>query len=65
MSIKKAYATGALSSEYGGEKVTYRSLADMERIMAKMESELGINGNETAHVRINVITNKGLNGCHE
>lgn len=35
-----AYATGNLSVEYADKKVVYRSLADMERILARMEAVL-------------------------
>lgn len=37
-----AYATGVLSTEYQGKKVTYRSRADMEAMLRRMERELGI-----------------------
>lgn len=35
-----AYATGNLSVEYADKKVVYRSLADMERILSRMEAAL-------------------------
>jgi len=35
-----AYATGNLSVEYADKKVVYRSLADMERILSRMEAVL-------------------------
>jgi hypothetical protein len=40
--LKSAYAKGVLTVEYGDQKVTYRSLSDMEKILSKMETELGI-----------------------
>ena len=38
--LKKAYALGALTVEYAGQRVTYRSLAEMKQIIADMESEI-------------------------
>lgn len=38
--IRAAIGTGALSVEYEGRKVTYRSLAEMTRSIAQLEREL-------------------------
>lgn len=35
-----AYASGQLTVEYADKKVTYRSLADMERILNLMNAQL-------------------------
>lgn len=40
--LRNAIAAGSLSVEYGDKKVTYRSLADMERILALIGGELGL-----------------------
>jgi hypothetical protein len=40
--LVEAIATGALSIQYGGKTVTYRSLADMERLRDNMAAELGL-----------------------
>lgn len=37
-----AYNSGAVSVTYGGKSTTYRSLADMERIIHRMEISLGL-----------------------
>lgn len=60
--LKRAYATGARSTSYGGESVTYGSREEMRQILREMEAELGINGNTT--VRIEGQFSKGFNnGC--
>jgi len=38
--ITEAYALGATTVSYGDKTVAYRSLDDMSRIIAKIESEL-------------------------
>lgn len=38
--LKKAIGHGALKTEIGGEKVEYRSLAEMKEIKSMMEEEL-------------------------
>jgi hypothetical protein len=38
--IKKAIATGTLTVEVDGQKVTYRSLAELERIKSMIEREV-------------------------
>ena len=40
--IEAAYATGATSVGHGDKRVSYRSLDEMERIMAEMRRALGI-----------------------
>lgn len=37
---RRAYANGISSVSYGDKTVSYRSLAEMERILRKMEAEL-------------------------
>ena len=52
--IKKAYATGALTVKYEDRSVTYRSLSEMERIIARMEQDLAAQAGQTPirHVRV-------------
>lgn len=38
--VRAALGTGALSVEYEGRKVTYRSLSEMTRTIAQLEREL-------------------------
>lgn len=40
--LVEAIATGAMTIQYGGKTVTYRSLADMERLRDTMATELGL-----------------------
>lgn len=40
--IAAAYAEGALTVKYQDKQVTYRSLDEMERIMSRMERDLGL-----------------------
>jgi len=40
--ISDAYALGATTVTYGDKTVAYRSLDDMNRIIAKIEAELSI-----------------------
>lgn len=39
--VKKAYANGVKTVQHDGKTVTYRSLGEMERVIQRMESELG------------------------
>lgn len=36
--LQDAYASGELSVQYNGRRVQYRSLAEMEQILARMKS---------------------------
>ena len=38
--LKKAIASGVLIVRHGDEQVTYRSLAEMRRVLADMEGEV-------------------------
>jgi hypothetical protein len=40
--LKQAYGTGQLSVRYEDKSVTYRTAEEMERILQRMERELGI-----------------------
>ncbi|MDL2289950.1 hypothetical protein LJB95_00915 [Paludibacteraceae bacterium OttesenSCG-928-F17] len=40
IALKEAIASGVHSVNYGDKSVTYRSLSDMKKILADMESEL-------------------------
>lgn len=40
--LVKALATGARRVQYGDQDITYRSLAEMERLKKKMEIDLGL-----------------------
>lgn len=39
--LKEAIALGVLEIDYGDRRLKYRSLDEMERIVAKIEGELG------------------------
>lgn len=43
--VKAAIASGELTIEHNGRKVTYRSMADLERAKAIIEGELVVVGN--------------------
>lgn len=53
--LKRIRASGALSGEFAGRKVVYRSLDELDRIIASMEREV----NSTSSYRL-ASTNKGL-----
>lgn len=38
--IKKAMASGVLTSKHGETLMTFRSIAEMERVLARMEAEV-------------------------
>lgn len=40
--MREAYASGVTSVSYKGRTVNYRSLAELERIIGKMEAALGV-----------------------
>ena len=40
--INEAIAIGATTVKYGDKEITYRSLSEMKRIKAEMETDLGI-----------------------
>lgn len=40
--IEAAYASGLTTVSHNGKTITYRSLAEMERIMATIRSALGV-----------------------
>lgn len=44
--LRAAIGTGALSVEYEGRKVTYRSLGEMTRSLAQLERELALASGE-------------------
>lgn len=46
--LKAAYARGALKVRLpDGSEITYRSLDEMDRVITKIESELGVRANHT------------------
>ena len=42
--IQKAVASGALTVKHRDRQVTYRSLAELERVEAKIKAQLGQSG---------------------
>lgn len=59
--LKKAYYSGMLSVSYSDHSVTYRSAADMERAISRLEGELGIGGSaDPLQNRKTGVTYKGL-----
>jgi hypothetical protein len=48
--IEKAYASGVLVVEYEGQRTTYRSLNEMERIMSKIR--LALSGGAAERVSV-------------
>ncbi len=57
--LKKAYASGHLSVQYGDKKVTYRSMTEMKQALDFMVSELGIASGNSKN-KILITTSKGL-----
>lgn len=56
-----AIAQGVTTVEMEGRRVTYRSLAEMDRIKAAMEAELGVEPVTRPSIRaVQIITGKGL-----
>jgi hypothetical protein len=50
--IRKAYASGALVVRHGDTSTTFRTLEEMERIMAQLEAEINVaNGTPRRRVR--------------
>ncbi len=59
--IRKAYHSGVLTVTHGDTTTTYRSLEAMERIMARLEGEIGgLAGTTRRRVRYLYQTDKGL-----
>ena len=59
--IRKAYHSGVLTVTHGDTTTSYRSLPHMERIMARLESEiLSGQGQTRRRVRYLFQTDKGL-----
>jgi len=59
--LETAIAQGALSVQFSERKVTYHSLAEMERLRNTMRSELGVSSPAGSRSRIiNIPTGKGL-----
>jgi len=44
--IKEAFASGTLTVDYDGKRVTYRSLREMKEIIATIEAELAGTGQD-------------------
>ena len=57
MKLKQAYASGVSEVEFDDRKIKYNSPKDMERILYRMEIELGLNKKNTMK---QAIYNKGL-----
>lgn len=55
--LKSAIATGATSVSYNGQRVDYRSLADMRELLSDMERELGL---RTKKRRSRAVFKRGL-----
>jgi hypothetical protein len=55
--IKEAYASGVLRVHFGDQIVQYKSEAEMRRIIAKIEAELG---KKPVMTRLLVTYGKGL-----
>lgn len=55
--LKEAIASGAQSVSYRDRTVTYRSLSEMERVLAKMEGSVG---NKKKVKRVNPQFDSGL-----
>lgn len=56
--LKKAIASGVLTVRHGDESVTYRSLADLERALARAEN--AVNGADLTTRRTVAAFSKGL-----
>jgi hypothetical protein len=53
--LAEAYATGALTVEYDGKRVTYRSAAEIERAIGIVSAALGVTSPLTPTVSRNRI----------
>lgn len=56
--LKAAIAQGALTVEYDGKRITYRSLDEMERVLRLMDAEIGDVAAPRRQIR--VTSRKGL-----
>lgn len=58
--LEKAIAMGALRVRYQDNDVTYRSLAEMERIRGRMRESLGLDAVSSDDYKITTRPTKGL-----
>lgn len=58
--LQAAFAGGELTVEYDGNKVTYRSTADIERAMARVARELSADAGKPPVRRVRCSTAKGV-----
>lgn len=59
--LKRARDTGVLSVRHGEDSTTYRSVEEMERIIASLEIEIAeLNGDVRRRVRYPYQSDKGL-----
>lgn len=58
--IKSAIATGALRVRFSDRDITFRTLAEMERVASALESELAVLGGAARTRSIQIIGVKGL-----
>lgn len=59
--LKKARDTGVLTVKHGETQTTFRSLAEIERIIAQLEGDLAtVNGTARRRIRYMYQSGKGL-----
>jgi hypothetical protein len=51
--LQRAYHSGALSVEYEGKRITYKSSSEMREAIASLEAALGVVQGMSIAVRIN------------
>lgn len=58
--LKTAYASGRLSTSYNGNTVTYHSLAELERAMARIQGELDAAAGTPRPRQVRINTRRGI-----
>lgn len=63
--LQAARDSGIQSVGHGVDKITYQSPADMDRVLARLKSDLAVALGETPRPRVNYIeqTSKGFGGA--
>jgi hypothetical protein len=57
--LREALASGVLTVEYDGKRVTYRSVAEIKEALAQVETALARDAGKRVR-QIRVVTNKGF-----
>jgi len=57
--LREALASGVLTVEYDGKRITYRSVAEIKEALAQVETALARDAGKRVR-QIRVVTNKGF-----